>query len=86
MILPLFLAGCLGNVRTEYIPVIPAVDETLRTPVVLPEREVNGLQSVGIILADAIEGLDLANGRIAAIDCILDAAEAGAQPNCAQPQ
>lgn len=68
----MFLAGC-ETVRTEYVAVTPDIPATLLDQVVLPDRDVSGLQSVGVILADAIEGLELANGRILAINCILDA-------------
>lgn len=66
----------------EYVPVIPTVGDDLRSPVVLPDRPVSGLSSVGIILSDAVEGLELANGRITAIDCILTAAENSVEPDC----
>lgn len=82
-VLMLSLAGCLGNnVLIEYVPVVPTVGAELRTPVTLPERDVEGLASVGIILADHVEGLETANGRIVAIDCILTAAENSVQPEC----
>ena len=82
-----FLAGCLNsNVRIEYVPVVPVVAAELRSPVVLPDRELSGLASVGVILADNVEGLQQANGRIIAIDCILSAAEQGVEPDCGLPE
>lgn len=82
-----FLGGCLKpDVLIEYVPVVPVVSAELRTPVEMPEREVSGLASVGLILTDAVQALDTANGRIVAIDCILTAAEAGADPSCAGAQ
>lgn len=87
MVLPMFLAGCLNpNVRIEYVPVVPDVPKELRTPVALPDRELTGLASVGVILADAIEAVDTANGRIIATDCILTAAEDGVDPVCELPE
>lgn len=68
------------------MPVIPVVDESLRLPVVVAERDVDGLLSVGVILTDHIEALDLANGRIVAFDCIMDAAESGLEPDCEVPE
>lgn len=64
------------------MPVVPDVPPELRTPVVLPDRELTGLASVGVILADAVEGLAVANGRITAIDCILTAAEESRSADC----
>lgn len=79
-----FLGGCLhSGVVIEYVPVVPVVAAELRQPVEMPDREVAGLASVGIILTDAVEALGTANGRIVAIDCILTAAEKGADPQCA---
>lgn len=79
----MFLAGCLNNdVRIEYRNLVPDVDETLRTPVTVPDRAVGGLASVGVIVTDHIEALGIANGRIIAFDCIMDAAESGTEPDC----
>lgn len=61
---------------------VPTVPEILRTPVDVPRRRARGLADVGLILADHVEALEVANGRIDSVDCILDAAEAGAEPDC----
>lgn len=73
------LAGCLP---TEYVDVIPDVPADLRQPVTVPERRTETLRDVGLILTDHVEALEVANGRIVAIDCILTAAEDGAEPDC----
>lgn len=74
-----FLVGCA---EPEYIYVVPDVPATLRQPVSVPDRPVATLADVGVILADHVEGLGIANGRIVAFDCILTAAEAGETPDC----
>jgi hypothetical protein len=60
--------------QTELI--VPDVPKDLRTPVEVAPRSVDTLGDVGLILTDFVEGLDTANGRIVASDCILSKAEA----------
>ena len=72
----IFLAGCNPSERLVYV--VPDVPKTLRTPVTVPERKAETLADVGLILTDHVEGLQIANGRIAGIDCILSASEDGA--------
>lgn len=77
-----FLAACAAT--PEYVPVLPDVPAELRRPVEVRPRPVSGLRDVGLVLADHVEALDAANGRIVAIDCILTAAESGgAAEDCA---
>ena len=67
--------------------IVPDVPQELRTPVEVPARQVETLADVGVVLADHVEALDTANGRITATDCILKEAEAKAggtaPPPCA---
>lgn len=74
------MAACERPV--EYVHVTPDVPEYLRTPVAVPERRADTLADVGLILTDHVEALDTANDKITTTDCILDAAEAGQDPNC----
>lgn len=76
-----FLAAC-G--QTEYVFVTPDVPYELRTPVAAPDRQVRTLKDVGVVLTDHVEALETANGKIAAIDCILAAAESGKKPLCVE--
>ena len=78
------VSACDPKVRIETVIVTPDVPEILRTPVTVPEREAETLADVGLILTDHVEALDQANGRITAVDCILDAAELGNAPDCEQ--
>lgn len=54
----------------------------------MQKRPVETLGDIGLVLADYVEGLDTANGRIAATDCILSKAEAVAAntppPTCSE--
>lgn len=84
--LPLGLTICLAGCepKIEYVNVVVDVPGELRQPVTVPERKAATLKDVGLILADHIEGLDIANGKIAAIDCILTEAETNTPQDCAQ--
>lgn len=62
--------------------ITPDIPPDLRQPVPVPQRTVTGLRDVAILYTDTRQALDLANGRIIATDCILRAAERGAQPDC----
>ena len=74
------ISGCAENERTVYVT--PVVPESLRQTVHVPKRDARTLADVGILLTDHVEALATANGRIESIDCILDAAEARAEPMC----
>ena len=74
------LMGCEQQTQIKYV--VPDVPEQLREPVATPERDVDTLQDVALVLTDHVEALGRANGQILAIDCILDAAESGEQPQC----
>lgn len=60
--------------QTELI--VPDVPSELRETVTVNPREVQNLGDIGLVLTDYVEGLDTANGRISASDCILSKAEA----------
>ena len=70
------LASCTEQAST-LVPIVPVVPSELRTQVVVPERVVNSLADVGVVLADHVQALDKANGQISATDCILTRAEQG---------
>jgi len=70
------IASCSPR-PVEYRNVLPDLPTELRTPVAVPERRAETLADVGVILADHVEALDAANGKIIATDCIWRAAEAG---------
>lgn len=72
----LLLTSC-GEPKIEYRNITPDVPSELRQPVVLPHRIAGTLADVGVILADHVQGLKTANGRISAIDRILTEAEGG---------
>lgn len=78
----LLASGCAKEARIEWIRVTPDVPAELRQPVEPPKRKVAGLKDVGLVLADQAEALDKANGQIAAIDCILTAAENDTEVKC----
>lgn len=61
---------------------MPSVPEQLRSPVETPSRQVDTLSDVALVLADYDQALGTANGRIVAIDCILNGAETGAEVEC----
>lgn len=75
----LLASGCAEQ-KIEYIEVTPLVPPELRKPVEPPQRQVEGIKDVGLVLADQAEALDKANGQITSIDCILTAAEKGDPP------
>jgi hypothetical protein len=58
--------------------VVPEVPADLRAPCLVAARDYATLKDVALILTDHVEALDCANGRLAAIDEILTAAEAKA--------
>lgn len=59
--------------RTETVFVVPDVPEDLLTPVEVPARRVKVLTDVGLVLADHVEALELANDRIRGVRCLLNA-------------
>ncbi len=75
----LFLIGCLliltACSQTETQLVMPEVDEDLRTICPVEERGRDTLKDVALIVTDLVEAVDCANGKIVAIDRILDDAE-----------
>lgn len=68
--------------RIETVYVVPDVPEELLTEVEVPPRRVEVLTDVGLILADNVEALETANGRIAGTRCVLAAAKRGEEPDC----
>ncbi|MDD9733091.1 hypothetical protein PVW46_24590 [Mameliella sp. AT18] len=58
--------------RTETVFVVPDVPEDLLTPVEVPARRVEVLTDVGLVLADHVEALELANDRIRGVRCVLE--------------
>jgi len=54
----------------------------LRAPVAIPARPIATAADLAAGYLEARAGLAQANGRIAAVDCILTAAESGADPVC----
>lgn len=65
------LAGC-DPPRIKTVYVVPDVPEVLLTEVEVPPRRVEVLTDVGLILADHVEALELANGRIRGVRCVLE--------------
>lgn len=79
MILAAFLIASCGTTPTiEYRNILPDLPDELRTPVKVPERRAETLADVGVILSDHVQALDTANGKIVAVDCIWQEAEARA--------
>lgn len=77
------VSGCAADRAVVEIRIVPPdVPATLRQPVEVPKREVEVLADVGLVLTDHVEALEVANGRITAIDCILTAAESGKSADC----
>jgi hypothetical protein len=72
--------GC-SDPQTQIEYLVPDVPAELRTPVDVPQRKAETLADVGVILTDHVEGLEAANGKIVATDCILTAAEEGRAVN-----
>ncbi len=54
---------------------VPDVPTELRTPCTVEARTYDTLADVALLMADHVEGLDCANGKIVATDQILTAAE-----------
>ena len=75
----IFLLASCAEPRVEVRTIVPEVPAELRAPVVVPARDAQTLTDVALLLTDYDEALDTANGRIAAIDGILTAAEAAAR-------
>ena len=48
--------------------VAPQIDKELRTPCISEEREVKGLEDIGLLLVDITEDRDCANTKIVAVD------------------
>lgn len=75
-----FLTACDRPERIVYVtPQVPAI---VRTPVAVPARTIDTVQELAAGYLEARSGLATANGRIAAADCILTAAEQGEPPEC----
>jgi hypothetical protein len=66
----LALSACDPTI--EYVEVKQQIPESLLAPVIIPQRPVEKLTDVGLVLADYKEGLDKANEQIAAIGCIVN--------------
>lgn len=75
----LFLTAC-G--QTEPIIVQPHVPGSLRQPVPVPQRTPVTVNELAAGYVEARTALGTANGRIAAIDCILTAAEKQEDATC----
>ena len=73
------LAGCDQSEPVIVSPHIPAV---LRQPVAVPARQIDTMNDLAAGYVEARAGLAQANGQIAAVDCILTAAEQGRAPDC----
>ncbi|MGR3495136.1 Rz1-like lysis system protein LysC [Citreimonas sp.] len=74
------LTACSSQRETAFL--VPDVPRDLREPVPEPTGP---LRTTGDLATRAVElraALGTANGRIGAIDCILDAAERGVGPAC----
>jgi len=76
----LLASGCVKEI--EYVRVTPDVPADLRRPVEPPPRKVETVSDIGLLLIDKDEALDQVNGQIAAIDCILTAAENETEAEC----
>lgn len=76
MIFALLLSACLKEPKTIVVTqiVVPEVDPILLETVTVPQREIDDLASVGLILTDHVEALDRANGQIQAIRSTLEEA------------
>lgn len=76
----IFLTACDPAERIVYVtPQVPAI---VRTPVAVPARSIETAQDLASGYLETRAGLATANGRIAAADCILTAAEQGQEPDC----
>jgi hypothetical protein len=68
-------------------PLVPLVPESLRQPVQVPDSPVTTTGQLARRAVDLTAAVQNANARIVAIDCILDAAEAGdPDPACTGPR
>ena len=85
----LFCASCAATPVVETRVVVPVVPVDLLAPVTVPDRAVDPLADVGLILTDHVEALATANDHLAAVACILARAAAQADgspmPDC-KPQ
>lgn len=77
------LTGCSALSQRETVVVRPHVPVSLRQPVVVPARPVETVNDLAAGYLEARNGLATANGRIAAVDCLLTAAEQDTEPDCA---
>ncbi|MEM6738930.1 MAG: hypothetical protein AAF646_02370 [Pseudomonadota bacterium] len=68
-------AGCATETRI----IVPDVPEELRTPVPVPDRDPTNVRELTLLAAEAISSTQAANGKITAIDEILDDAEERAE-------
>lgn len=73
------LTGCDRPAPVLVTPHVPAV---LRQPVAVPARRIETTNDLAAGYLEARAGLAQANGRIAAVDCLLTAAERGEEPAC----
>lgn len=72
MIFALCLSACSApEVRVETRLVAAEIPAQLLEPVSVPDRPVETLADVGLVLADHVEALDKANGQIVSIRSIL---------------
>jgi hypothetical protein len=76
------LTGCDWLTQRETVVVRPHVPASLRQPVTVPARPVETVNDLAAGYLEARNGLATANGRIAAVDCLLTAAEQDADPDC----
>lgn len=56
---------------TEYVAVGHGVDRELLEPVEVAQRPVTGLQDALLVTTDLLEAVGSANGKLAAVSCIL---------------
>lgn len=82
-IIPIFLALAVAACdRPAPVLVTPHVPAVLRQPVAVPARRIETTNDLAAGYLEARAGLAQANGRIAAVDCLLTAAERGEEPAC----
>lgn len=74
---PLLIA-CSAEPLVETRLSVPHVPADLRAPCLVDPGDYTTLKAAARLVTDLVEGLDCANGRIAAMDGILTAAEAKA--------
>ncbi|MEP4195992.1 MAG: hypothetical protein ABJL99_10195 [Aliishimia sp.] len=68
--------------RTEYVATDTPVPPELVRQVEVKSRKVAGLKDVTLVVADLKEGLEVANGRLNAVACILHPEEAADPRAC----